>query len=181
MIAENPFRTPSSSACVELSCPHCERNLYTATPDASVSLTTCPHLDCQHVALVCTGEALGGDQLGWETGDGSVAMTLERFIEARGRVPSLDPIDALFILIGFIIYIVTPLTMWACAWRDLSLLLLIVTLTSPAALIGLGMLVTIVLDVRSARRERRRLVIVRRRSFARARWQLARVRPQLQI
>jgi hypothetical protein len=176
MSSENPFRVVSDSARVELRCPYCERNLYIAPPDASVSLTACPHLDCQHVALVCTGEAT--DLLSWETRDGCVAMTLEHFVDPPSRILSFDAIDAMFILVGFILYIVAPLTMWAYAWRDLNLLLMVVVLTGPAALIGLGALVGIVEDVRTARRVRRRLKAVRRHAFARARWQMSRVRPQ---
>jgi hypothetical protein len=125
-----------------------------------VSLTACPHLDCQHVALVCTDRGA------------PVALTLERFVEPRVR--SFNVIDALFIFVGFIIYIVTPMTMWAFAWRDLGLFVLVVLLTGPAAGIGVCALFAIVVDVRNARRDRRQLVAVRRRAFARARWQNAR-------
>jgi hypothetical protein len=177
MSSENPFRVASDSARVELRCPYCERNLYITRPDAVVSLTACPHLDCQHVALVCTGEA--ADLLSWESGDGCVAMTLEHFVEPPSRILSIDAIDAMFILVGFIIYIVAPFTMWAYAWRDLNLLLVVMVLTGPAALIGLGALVGIVEDVRVARRVRRRLTDVRRDAFARARWQVASIRPQI--
>jgi hypothetical protein len=169
---ENPFRLISSSSSVELRCPHCERNLYLAPPEALVSLTACPHLDCQHVALVCTGEALGGNLLGTEAHDGLVAMTFERFVEASGRVRSFDVSDAVFLFVGFIIYIVTPMTMWIYAWRDLELLLLIVVLTGPAALIGLGMVVVMIVGARHDRRDRRQLAAVRRQAFARARWQV---------
>jgi hypothetical protein len=175
MSSDNPFRTPSSSASVELRCPYCERSLYIAPPEASVSLTTCPHVNCQHVALVCTGEALGRDLLGV---DGSVALTFERFVETRTRVLSPDAVDILLTLVGFIIFILTPLTMWTFAWRDLDLLLLVVWLTWPALGIGLCALLAIVVDVLDARRDRRRLSAVRRQGFARARWQVASVRPR---
>jgi hypothetical protein len=177
MRSENPFRVVSSLACVELRCPYCERNLYIAPPEAFVSLTACPHLDCQHVALVCTGEALGRELLGSEIGDGCVAMTLEHFVEPV-RIWSIDAIDVLFFLVGFIIYVVAPIAMWTYAWRDLDLFLLNGAVTWPAALIGLCALVGFVSDVQTARRDRRRLTIVRRHAFARARWQVARARPQ---
>jgi hypothetical protein len=179
MSPENPFRTPSSSACVELSCPHCERNLYIAQPETTVSLTTCPHLNCQHVALVCTGEALGRDRLGWEPIDTSVAMTLDHFIEARGRMHSHTAADVLFIYGPvFAIFVVTPVTMLAYAWREgLELLLLVSMCTSPAVLLMLCMTTAFVLFDRDDRRERRQLVAVRRRAFARSRWQLAKVWP----
>jgi hypothetical protein len=175
---ENPFRTPYSPASLELHCPHCERNLYLAPPEAAVSLTACPHLDCQRVALVCSGEALGHDLLGWKIGDQSVALTFERFVETRRRILLPDATDILLMLVGFIIYILTPMTMWAYAWRDVNLLLVVVVLTGPAVGIGLCALLAIVLDVRRARRDRRRLADVRREAFARARWQVARVRPR---
>jgi hypothetical protein len=175
MSSENPFRITSSSACVELRCPHCERNLYIAAPEALVSLTTCPHVNCQHVALVCSGEALGRDQLGWEIGDGSIAMTLERFLKPRVR--SLDATDALFVFVHFMIFVVAPITMLAYAWREgLELLALMVISTSPAALVGLGMMTAVLLCVLDVRRDLRRITAVRRHSFARARWLVAKVR-----
>jgi hypothetical protein len=181
MSAENPFRTPSSSVCVELRCPSCTRNFYIAPPETSVSLTTCPHPNCQHVALVCTGEALGRDRLGWEPLDTSVAMTLERFLEARGRVDSHTVADALFTWGPvFAIFVITPVTMLAYAWREgLELLMLISMCTSPAVLLTLCMTTAFVLFERDGRHERRKLAAVRRRAFGGARWQIARVRASL--
>lgn len=180
MSSEDPFRTPASTACVELRCPGCERNLYIDPPEASVSLTTCPHLHCQHVALVCTGEALGRDRLGWEAADQAVAMTLGHFIEARGRISAPTAGEVLFTWGPFFaIFVVTPIAMCAYAWRQgLELLRSVAMCTSPAILLGLSLIAVIILCERDDRRDRRQLATVRRRAFARARWQLARVRPQ---
>lgn len=180
MSSEDPFRTPSSLASVELRCPGCERNLYIAPPEASVSLTTCPHPNCQHVALVCTRDALGHDRLGWEPADKAVAMTLEHFIEARGRVDTHTAADVLFTWGPAVaIFVLTPLTMLAYAWREgLELLMLVAMCTSPAVLLTLCMTTAIVLFERDDRRERRQLAAMRRQAFGRARWQLAKTRPQ---
>jgi hypothetical protein len=180
MSSENPFRTPANLASVELRCPVCERDFYIEPPATSVSLTTCPHPDCQHVALVCTGEALGRDRLGWEAADKSVAMTLQHFVEARGRMVSPTIGEVLFIFGPIVaVFIIAPIAMCAHAWRvGLELLMLVAMSTSPAVMLGSTLIAAVILFERDDRRERRDLAAVRRRAFTRARWQLARVRPQ---
>lgn len=180
MSSEDPFRTPSSLACVELRCPACARNLYIAPPEASVSLTTCPHLNCQHVALVCTGEALGRNLLVWEIGNGSVALTLEHFLEGRVRMPPPSAADVAFTLGPvFAIFVLTPMMMMAYAWREgLELLMLVAMCTSPAVLLTLCLITVFTLFEWQDRRERRQVAAVRRQAFRRARWQLASARAQ---
>lgn len=107
-------------------------------------------------------------------------MTLDHFVEARGRVCTHTATDVLFIYGPvFAIFVITPVTMLAYAWREgLELLLLVSMCTSPAVLLMLCTTTAFVLFDRDDRRERRQLVAVRRRAFARARWQLAKVRQQ---
>jgi hypothetical protein len=175
MSPENPFRTPANSASVELRCPACERNLYIEMPGTLVSLTTCPHPNCQHVALVCTGEARGRDRLR----SGCVAVTLERFVDVHRRVSWLDAMNT-FLACGplFLMFCVAPSTMLAYAWQQGGQLWVMVAMfTSPAALFGLFMIVGIVWCGWEERRDRRTLAAVRQQAFARARWQLATARP----
>jgi hypothetical protein len=178
MSLEHPFRSPASSASVEFRCPYCERNLYIAPLEALVSLTTCPHSDCQHVAVVCTREALGRDLLA--SYNGCVAMTLERFVDVRRRVSWLDAMTT-FLALGplFLMFGVAPWTMLSYAWQQgRELWVTVAMFTTPAALIGLSMIVGILACEWDERRDCRKLAAVRRQAFARARWQIARVRPQ---
>jgi hypothetical protein len=179
MSLEHPFRTPANSASVELRCPYCERNLYIAPLEALVSLTACPHPNCQHVAVLCTREALGRDLLG--SYNGCVAMTIERFVDVRRRVSWLDAMKT-FLAFGplFLMFVVAPSTMLDYAWQEGGDLWVIVAIfTTPAALIGLSMIVGILACEWDERRDRRKLASVRRQAFARARWQISRVRPEI--
>lgn len=162
MSTDHPFRNASSSALVELCCPHCKRNLYIATPESLVTLTTCPHADCQHVALICTGEASGDE--------GSVALTFERFLEPRVR--PMGEIEVADFAFAFGIFVVLPVTMWAHAFEHGPglLMTMVIGFTVPAALCGLAMIIAVAGDAIIDRRERRRLAAVRRHAFPRARW-----------
>jgi hypothetical protein len=184
MSREHPFRTLHASASIQLSCPACERNFHVCPPDTLVSLTACPHTDCQHVALVCTGEALVRSWLGWHRGEEVVAMSLDSFLEARP--PSFgarEAIESIFVIAPvFVLFFVAPLTMWIHAWQQgTQLLTVVAVLTMPAFLVSLLLLLTIGLCVREERRERRGLRAVRRRAFRRARWLTARVRGQARV
>src|SRR5690242_20046784 len=138
MSSEDPFRNPSNSPSVELCCPHCKRNLYIAPPESLVTLTACPHLDCHCVALICTGKDVNRGLVPWWEADGSIAVTFERFVDTRTRKVEASNIAAYLLCVG--LFVVAPVNLWTHAWCDggAELMIMVMLITSPAALIGLS-------------------------------------------
>jgi polyisoprenoid-binding protein YceI len=170
MSSGRPFRTPSKPHVIPLECPNCKGRASVPVPEAAVSLTRCPFVDCHRVMLVCTGPALPHYP---HRREGCEAMDLDTFMRAAVRRPFLETSGDLFALtlvLGW--FLVLPLSMWAVAFASINPVVFtyVAVLTTPALVIGVGTPIMLGLDLWSSRREQQRLGSLRRRAFADADW-----------
>lgn len=161
------YRSPATRCEIELRCPGCGRPFFVPEPDAEVSVSTCPHADCQLVSFVWAMAILGSIRFEGRLID-CKAVALSDLVRPPPPKTALE-LAPMLVILG--LFLVVPLWMSCAVWdEDAGHRLIVLMMITPALFIGVLALIACGADLVDDLRRRRRSTNKRRDSLQRARW-----------